>query len=335
LGGLGQPDDTPPELVAGVLHQGSKAQIGGGSKAFKTWTLLYLATCVAAGEPWFDFPTHKGMVLYLNFELPRFSIRKRINKICKAMEIDIPGNLKLLNLRGFGTDASVILPRVLQEVRRHGFVLIIIDPLYKILGDREENASKDMANLMLTIERLAVDANAAVAFGAHFSKGNQSLKEAIDRISGSGVLSRDPDTIITMTQHEEKNAYSVDMILRNFEPQEAFVVKWEPPLMVRAHELDPAKIKKPRTGRTADYTLHDILQVLKDHEQLTTTDWDKASEEETGMSRSKFYELKKQAVKEAKVYRVPGDNQMVLEGMSPGSPGSPKTNRRTTWTMSG
>jgi hypothetical protein len=82
--------------------------------------------------------------------------------------------------------------------------------------------------------------------------------------------------------------------------------------MVRTDELDPAKIKKPKTGRTADYTLHDILQVLKDHEQLTTTDWGKASEEETGMSRSKFYELKKQAVREAKVYRAPGDNKWCL-----------------------
>ena len=307
-----EPDDTPPELIAGILHQGSKAQIGGGSKAFKTWTLLHLAACVASGAPWLDFPTYKGRVLYLNFELPRFSIRKRINKICEAMEIETPGNLKLLNLRGYGTDAAVILPRVLQEVRQNEFVLIIIDPLYKILGDREENASKDMANLMLAIERLAVDANAAVAFGAHFSKGNQSLKEAIDRISGSGVLSRDPDTIVTMTQHEEKNAYSVDMILRNFEPQDAFVVQWEPPLMVRASALDPAKIKKPKTGRTAEYSLHQILEVLRDRSSLTTTDWSKACEEETGMKPTAFYELKKQAVNEKKVFRSELDKKWCL-----------------------
>ncbi|HEX7516263.1 MAG TPA: hypothetical protein VF345_03140, partial [Chthoniobacterales bacterium] len=34
---------TPPEVVRGILHKGSKMVIGGGSKSFKTWTLLDLA----------------------------------------------------------------------------------------------------------------------------------------------------------------------------------------------------------------------------------------------------------------------------------------------------
>jgi hypothetical protein len=33
----------PRELVCGVLHQGSKMVIGGGSKTFKTWTLIDLS----------------------------------------------------------------------------------------------------------------------------------------------------------------------------------------------------------------------------------------------------------------------------------------------------
>jgi len=37
-----------------------------------------------------------------------------------------------------------------------------------------------------------VKTGAAVGFGAHYSKGNQAGKEAIDRVSGSGVFARDP-----------------------------------------------------------------------------------------------------------------------------------------------
>src|SRR5689334_2806046 len=38
---------TPPtELVSGILHQGSKMVLGGGSKTFKTWTLLDLGISV-------------------------------------------------------------------------------------------------------------------------------------------------------------------------------------------------------------------------------------------------------------------------------------------------
>ena len=180
-------------------------------------------------------------MLYINFELPRFSARRHVKEICTALGIKPSSNLKLLNLRGYGCDANIILPRIIKEIRQHAFVLIILDPLYKILGDREENASKDMADLMLAIERLAVDSSAAVVFGAHFSKGNQYLKEAMDRISGSGVLARDPDTIVTMTEHEEDEAYTMDMILRNFPPQKPFVIQ-------RDHPLHDPNETRPRLG---------------------------------------------------------------------------------------
>ena len=259
-----EPDDTPPEVIEGILHQGSKGELGGGSKTFKTWTLLQMSSCVSHGLPWLGFNTFAGKVLYINFELPRWSIRKRIKQICNALGIEPSSNLKLLNLRGYAADAHVILPRIAKEISKHAFVLIIIDPLYKILGDREENASKDMADLMLAIERLAVDSNAAVFFGAHFSKGNQSLKEAMDRISGSGVLSRDPDTIITMTDHEEDEAYTVDMILRNFPPQERFAIQRDHPLMVRADQLDPSRLKKPKKPNQSVYSSTDLLEVLEE-----------------------------------------------------------------------
>ena len=94
-----------------------------------------MANCVASGTPWLDFQTHEREVLYVNFELPRFSIRRRIEDICAALGINPPSNLKLLNLRGYASDADVILPRIAEEISHHAFVLIVIDPLYKILAD--------------------------------------------------------------------------------------------------------------------------------------------------------------------------------------------------------
>ena len=193
-------------------------------------------------------------------------------------------------MRGYAADANVILPRIAKEIRKHAFVLIIIDPLYKILGDREENASKDMADLMLAIERLAVDSNAAVFFGAHFSKGNQSLKEAMDRISGSGVLARDPDTIVTMTQHEEKEAYTIDMILRNFAPQEPFVIQREHPLMLRADELDPARLKKPKKSNQSVYASEILIEVLEENGGgLAYNEWRDKCHGKAGLSTGTFY----------------------------------------------
>ena len=66
----------------------------------------------------------------------------------------------------------------------------------------------------------------------------------MDRISGSGVFARDPDSIITMTAHEQDDCFAVDMTLRNFPPQEPFVVRREHPLMIVDSRLDPAKLKQ-------------------------------------------------------------------------------------------
>ena len=78
---------------------------------------------------------------------------------------------------------------------------------------------------------------------AHFSKGNQANKAAIDRISGSGVYGRDADTIINLTQHQEPDCLTVEFTLRNHQGLDPFVVEWKYPLMVRRKDLNPAQLK--------------------------------------------------------------------------------------------
>ena len=84
---LAQPIIPPRELVWGILHQGSKMVLGGGSKTFKTWTLLDLAVSVAAGEPWLSFKTTKGRVLFLNFEIQPGFFQQRIQTVAKEKRL--------------------------------------------------------------------------------------------------------------------------------------------------------------------------------------------------------------------------------------------------------
>src|SRR3974390_1312436 len=118
-----------------------------------------------------------------------------------------------------------------------------------------------MAALMNELERLAVKSRAAVVFGAHYSKGNQANKESIDRVSGSGVYGRDPDSILNFTRHEEQGAFVVEADLRNLPPLQPFVVKWEYPLMIRDCGLNPQKLKT-NISKKAIYTVDDLLKVL-------------------------------------------------------------------------
>ena len=102
-----------------------------------------------------------------------------------------------------------------------------------------------MASLMLELEQFADECGAAICFAAHFSKGNQAGKDAMDRISGSGVMARDPDAIVTFTQHEEEACFVMESSLREFAPVPATVFEWACPVLNPRDDLDSAKLRQP------------------------------------------------------------------------------------------
>ena len=286
--------NRPAELVHGVLHKASKLVLGGGSKTFKTWTLTDLAISVAFGEPWLSFKVDSGKVLFLNFEIQPDFFRDRILAVQNAKSIKArPGRLDVWNLRGHATCYRELFPKILERVRSAKYALIILDPIYKIYGATDENSAGAVAQLLNALEMLTVETGAAVAFGAHYSKGNQAGRESIDRISGSGVFARDPDTILNFTRHEVQDAFTVEATLRNFKPVEPFVVRWDFPLMRRANDLDPANLKQAG-GRPKIYTVERLLKALNGR-KLTSQKWLEKSSSETGISKTRFFALLEEA----------------------------------------
>jgi len=209
-----KPYIKPPEIVCGLLHKKSKMIVGGGSKSFKTWVQLDMGLSIAFGVPWLGFNCIKGRVLFVNFEIDEYFFQDRMLRMAAAKEIDyIPNQIDVWNLRGKAAPFTILIPKILERIRDRDYALVILDPVYKLYGNTDENKASDVAQLLNSFENLTVESGAAVGFGAHYSKGNQSSKEAIDRVSGSGVFARDPDTIINFTQHEEKNSFVIEPIL--------------------------------------------------------------------------------------------------------------------------
>lgn len=284
---LSKAPKEPPQLIHNLIHQGSKMVLAGGSKSFKTWSLLDLALSVSAGVDWWGFKTTKAKVLYVDLELQDWSFAQRVEAIRAAKpEIDRPVDLHVWNLRGHGVSFEELRPKISQAIAQN-YGLIILDPIYKVYGDRDENCAGDMGSLLNEFERLAVESGSAVVFGAHFSKGNQAAKESIDRISGSGVFARDPDSILIMTRHECEDTFTVEATLRNLKPIEPFCVERQHPLMVRNEALDPAKLKKP--GFTKKYSADQLLEVLG-NQSLLTKEWMLQVRHRTNMSERTFME---------------------------------------------
>lgn len=277
----------PVQLVEGVLHKGAKMMLGGGSKSFKTWVLLQMAICVAKGLPFWRRRTAAGRVLFVNFELEVWAFEERAREICKALGVswddpELRANLVTWHLRGYAADLSALVPQFLAQTVGAKFDLLILDPIYKCLGDRDENDNGDVAGLLNEIEALAVQSEAAVGFGHHFSKGNQAAKEARDRVSGAGSWVRDPDAVLTLTPHKEENCFTVDFVLRNFKPHPAVVVEWKWPLMDVRDGLSPTDLREP--GRPQEQRAATLVDVLREAGDLTWSQLLKASK----MSESTF-----------------------------------------------
>jgi hypothetical protein len=295
----------PTDVVCGAIYHATKAAIGGASKSYKTWLLLDLAISVATGTAWMGkLETNKGRVLFVNFELPRPFLNRRIQAICDDHQVNVDRDmLTVWHLRGRIRD----WPRLQRRIRPGQFDLIILDPVYKLLllsgsqfGVRDENAAGHIALLLDEMEALPTRTGAAMVFGSHFSKGSQAGKESIDRISGSGVWARDPDTLIIFTKHEQEECYSVEITLRLHAPIQPFVVRWEFPSFLADSLLDPRKLKKPSGAAQKQFHAEELLALLK-HRPLKADKWMEKATKKFGMSDRTFRRLFKELRESSKV----------------------------------
>jgi hypothetical protein len=131
-----------------------------------------------------------------------------------------------------------------------------------------------------------VETEAALVFAHHFSKGNKAQTDPLDRFSGSGVFGRDPDAIITMTEHSEDNCYTVQVVVRNLERPPDFVIERTFPVVKVRPDLDPYDLRG-KGGRPAVDQTRDLLQMIKD-EPLRTTQWQTKAVDELEISRATF-----------------------------------------------
>lgn len=112
--------------------------------------------------------------------------------------------------------AKVQVPDEDFELYSDVYDLIIIDPLYMLLGGRDENSATEMADVFREINLLRKATGAAILINTHFRKGPRDWRTASsDRISGSGVFSRYPDLIMTLSRVGEGMAKSKQKALQN------------------------------------------------------------------------------------------------------------------------
>lgn len=291
----------PPAIIYNLLHRGEKCEIAGGSKSFKTFALIDQGLSCSTGIDWWGFPTVITPVIYLNLEIPQPYFEQRLCDVAAARGIVIPYNFNVWHLRGqklyLQERWEDFVLKLTEAVLSFAHPLIIADPIYKMLGGKNENSAGDVQSLLEQLEELVQAVDGANSFGHHYSKGNQSQKDAIDRGSGSGVFQRDPDSLLPMTRHERPGAFVIEPTVRNHPPLDPFVIEWKHPLFLRNPDLDPLALKTiVRPGPKSEFKPDQLRSILAGDE-LTAAQFRKKAMDETGMSKSTFYNLLAEAEK--------------------------------------
>jgi hypothetical protein len=251
----------PPQIMKGLLYQGCRFVFGGSPKAKKSWLLMLCCYCVANGLPFLVIPTTKGKVVYINFELLEGECRQRFHEIQKAMGTGSLDDIEVIQLRDKQL-SDINLEQLQAIISEASFVLCSFDPIYKLLDGRDERLGIDIAPVLASLGSISEKAKCSVGFSQHFTKGNQSQKFAIDRISGSNYFTRDADVILVMTNLNEPDCYGIEIIQRSFPEIKPFGIRWQCPIFVRDDSIDAGDIQQPGKEKKTDPIAERILAVL-------------------------------------------------------------------------
>jgi len=228
-----------PALIEGLLRSGEVASVICSAKAGKSWLLGQLALSVAAGADWLGLATRRGRVLLLDLELHPENLAFRIRSLHREMGLrpEVLESVDAIALRG--SDLAVDdLARMAD--RWKGYSLIVLDPLYRAVGERDENANSDMAKVFNLVDAAAAASGAAWLICHHASKGGQTTKIVTDVGSGAGSISRASDCHLILRPHAVPGVAVVEAAVRSFPPLPAFCASFTWPLWQRASgDLDP------------------------------------------------------------------------------------------------
>lgn len=306
-------ETLPPlvEVIEGIVAQGSKLVIGSGSKTFKTWLTMNAGLAISHGIEFWGRKTTKCKVLYVNLELKERTFKWRLQKVALTLGIEVdPKQFLHLPLRGklCGLRVFQIISRIIELAIKLGIGVVIIDPIYKLNTEGDENSSRDQTILFNDLDRITTEAGSTLILNDHFGKGNQSEKDPLDAIRGSSAKGGDVDAAMILRKHEVEGCFSVDLVHRELPPVAPFCIEWEFPLMKLRPDLDAADMKKIN-GRPKKYDADDLLRLLPP-EGLSGSEWEDAAAGATPkIPRTPYFELRKKLVATKRVLESKANNK--------------------------
>lgn len=242
---LGMQMNEPGWLIEGWWQKDSHGMVAGEPKTYKSSLVADVAVSVASGQPLFGkFAVHNpGPVIMIQEENSPFLMQDRFRKVSNSkglikgkvnirskqtVDVTFPVDLPIdfLNNKGFDfseEESRDILEKRIKKLRP---VLVIFDPLYLMLGGKDENSSKDLRPLLNWLIHLRYTYKTAIMVVHHWNKSGTSSRGG-QRMLGSVTLHGWVESAIySLIKNEEEHEVTIDREFRSFPKPKTIGIKY-------------------------------------------------------------------------------------------------------------
>lgn len=237
--------EPAPALIDGILRRGHKMMVTGEPKIGKSWFAIDLAWSIVTGGKLLDrFQCERGHVVYVNAELDEREFRERVERVADMRGIPLaPDNyasFRTFHTRGRGMNMQMVAAELICGLQGVDVAAVIIDPIYKLMGDENDSAAVRAVDKWTTEIARALDC--AVVCVHYSDHGSPTFTDMADRVCGSPLLPRCFDAHVDLAKSVEYrmrgggDVFRAEFAMRCFPKQRAMTLLREGPVFVPRKE---------------------------------------------------------------------------------------------------
>lgn len=278
----------PVYAVPGIVPVGLTI-LGGRPKVGKSWLALQIAIAVGTGGMALDHRVQQGNVLYLALEDNGRRLKERTTKQGMPASARIQFVPEWPRLTNGGFDA---LDKAIAE---HGYTLVIIDTLGRLVGKARTDDYGDMTDLLGALQDLAMTHDMAIlALDHHRKSAPGTVSDPVDDIVGSTAKSGAADALLGLSKEQGKRGATLKVTGRDVEWQD-LALSWDAITCCWQYEGTTEEVAQQGNRER-------VITALRDSEEpLTAT----KLAESAGIGRSHIHPILNELVNDGTVERLP------------------------------
>lgn len=230
----------PEWLIKDIWQAGTYGMIAGEPKTYKSVLATDLALSVATGKPFLGVyeVMKRGSVLFVQEENNEQTVQDRVYKIANhkglvthtSDGIPIVESIPIRFSNNFGIDLTDDESRELLEdtIKDFSPVLVVLDPLYMMLGKAEENSATEVRDILRWLTYLRNTYGCAIIICHHYSKQKDGkARRGGTQIRGTSEFHAWVESALYIKTTTEQNTVEIEREFRAFPSMPQFTVKME------------------------------------------------------------------------------------------------------------